>query len=223
MNNGFQRIMDWVKELNKELPENFNEKRKEGENDSQICELIRKDMITEFVAYVTLNNVPPNAEIQLSIYEAKKNKMIMDFSLIKYAEFFGSVRIFNYLRFKVVKLTSSLWPLAIHGHNAEMIHFLEDNHAELKDKSYKQVFYESIKCRHNNNIANYFINNFLQNDEENSQDTLSQSLKYYNFAFLKKEFIGKSSFCNFCKYDYCRAVDNLLKDNIIDVNKKDYL
>ena len=58
-----------VEEINEKLPENFYRKRNEGENDSQICELIRKEMITEFVAYVTRNSISLNAKIQPSIYE----------------------------------------------------------------------------------------------------------------------------------------------------------
>ena len=220
----FPKKEEWVEEIKKELPENFYDKRKEGENDNKICELIRKDLITEFVAHVTINSVSLNATIQPSIYETNsfllKNQDIGGFSLIEYAVFFGSIQIFNYLRHEGVELTSTLWPLAIHGQNSEMIHFLEDNHVELEDESYKQVFYESIKCHHND-IANYFINNFLQNDEENSQDTFKQCLKYYNFVFLKSESISESLFCNLCKYDHCALVDNLLKDKAIDINKKE--
>ena len=233
----------WVEEIKKELTENFYDKRKEGENDNKICELIRKDLITEFVAHVTRNSVSLNAKIQPSIYEtnsfllrkrfslkpkksshfqifSRNDQKDEGFSLIEYAVFFGAIQIFNYLRHEGVELTSTLWPLAIHGQNSEIIHFLEDNHVELEDESYKQVFYEAIKCHHND-IANYFINNFLQNDEENSQDTFNKCLKYYNFAFLKNDFISESSFYNICKYDYCTLVDDLLKDKDIDVNKKD--
>ena len=227
-----------VEELKKELPDNFYDKRKEGENDSQISELIRKDMITEFIAYITRNDISINSKIQPSIYETnsfliknlKKSNQIQlystnnqedgVFSLLEYAVFFGSIQIFNYLRLEGVELTPSLWLLAIHGQNSEIIHFLEDNHVELEDESYKQVFYESIKCHHND-IANYFINNFLQNDEENSQDTFNQSLKYYNFAFLKNDFINKSSFCKLCTYDYCALVNDLLKDKVTDINQKE--
>ena len=35
--------IDWVKGMNKELPDNFYENRKIGENESYICKLIRKD------------------------------------------------------------------------------------------------------------------------------------------------------------------------------------
>ena len=134
--------------------------------------------------------------------------------------FFGLIQIFNHLRFEGVELTPSLWPLAIHGQNAEMIHFLEDNHSKLDDRSCKQVFYESVKCHHNN-IVNYFTNNFMQNVKENSHYTINQCLKYYNFTFLNNEFTGESSFCNLCKYDYCEFVDKLLKDIVLDINKKE--
>ena len=220
---------EWVEEIKKELPENFYERRKEGQNDSQICDLIRNDMIDEFIVHVTRNGVSLNSKIQPSIYETnsfllksqiQNRQEDYEFSLIEYAVFFGSIQIFNHLLLEGVKLTPSLWPLAIHGKNPEMIHFLEDNHVELEDESYKQVFYESIKCHHND-IANYFINNFLQNDEENSENTINQCLKYYNFAFLKSESISESSFCYLCKYDYCALVNKFLKDKIIDINKKE--
>ena len=158
----------WIEFIKKELPEDFYEKRKEGENDSQISELIRKDMVTEFIMYVTQKGVSIRATIKPSIYETnsfllkiqnQNRQDIEGFSLIEYAVFFGSIQIFNYLRFEGAELTPSLWPLAILSKNAEMIHLLEENHVKLEDKSYKQVFYESIKCHHND-ITNYFINNF---------------------------------------------------------------
>lgn len=63
--------------------------------------------------------------------------------------------------------TSSLWLLAIHSKNHEIIHQLEDNHVDptvarnrkslnKKDKAdnYAEFFKESIKCHHKEN-ANY--------------------------------------------------------------------
>ena len=77
------------------MPENFYEKRKQGENDSQICELIRNGMITEFVLHVTRNGVSLNSKIRPSIYETnsfllKKQGSKEDggISLIEYALFF---------------------------------------------------------------------------------------------------------------------------------------
>ena len=221
----------WVEEIKKELPENFYEKRKEGENDSQICELIRNDMITEFIAYVNLNDVWLNSKIQPSIYETnsfllkkqvKTNQKDDGISLIEYAVFFGSIQIFKYLQREGVKLTTSMWllDLAVHGKNAEMIRFLEDNLVELDNLLYNFAFYESIKCHHND-IANYFINNFLQNDEVISQYLIKQCFRYYNFTFLKNKSINEYSFSIMCKYDYCVFVNSLLKDKDIDINKKE--
>ena len=208
-----------AEELNEELPENFYEKRKEGENDNLISEMIRKDMIAEFVAYVTRNEISLDAKIQPSIYETNsfllekqtESNQNQSLTLIEYAAFFGSIKILKYLQYKDVKLTQSLLPLAIHSQNVQMIRFLEENHVELEDKLYKQVFYESIKC-HDNDIANYILSNFLQNDEENSRDVINQSLKYYNFAFLKNESIRKFPFRNLYKYEYYVLFYNFLND-----------
>lgn len=38
----------WINEIKKELPDNFDEKRKEGENDEYICALIRNDSVESF-------------------------------------------------------------------------------------------------------------------------------------------------------------------------------
>ena len=208
-----------AEELNEELPENFYEKRKEGENDNLISEMIRKDMIAEFVAYVTRNEISLDAKIQPSIYETNsfllekqtESNQNQSLTLIEYAAFCGSIKILKYLQYKDVKLTQSLLPLAIHSQNVQMIRFLEENHVELEDKLYKQVFYESIKC-HDNDIANYILSNFLQNDEENSRDVINQSLKYYNFAFLKNESIRKFPFRNLYKYEYYVLFYNFLND-----------
>ena len=110
---------------------------------------------------------------------------------------------------------------AIHSQNEEIIHSLEDKHGEFGVKTYKRFFYESLKCHHND-IANYFLSK-LNEDDKNSQDTINQSLKYYNFKFLKNEFIKESSFFYLCKYDYCTFVDSLLKSQTLDVNKKEIL
>ena len=48
-------------------------------------------------------------------------------TLIEYADFFGSIQIFNYLRKNGAELESSLWIYAVHGQNPEIINFLEEN------------------------------------------------------------------------------------------------
>ena len=228
------RFNIWTKELMKELPENFYELRKKGENESFLCQLIREDLLVDFISHTSRTNISVNTKIKPSIYETnsfliqKENESENGITLIEYAAFFGSIQIFNYLRMREVKLTSSLWLFVIHGRNSELIHLLEENliepilpiskHSKKVEKSYEKCFFESIKCHHND-VANYFLNNYLQIEDENLNETLIQSLKYYNFFFIKKENINESSFCHLCHYDYFLLVDYLLKSVDVDVNQ----
>ena len=212
---------EWIEDIKKELPDDFFKLRRKGENESLICEFIRNDMIKEFVVYINRNGTSLNSTIQSSIYETNSflNKNYNHgIKLIEYAVFFGAIQIFNFLRIEGVELEESLWYLAIHGTNPEIIHLLEDNHVKVH-KKYKQLFHESVKCHHND-IANYFLNNFLKSDDENSQETFNKGLKYYNFAFWKNELINESSFVILCKYDYYSIVTSLMKEKNIDINKK---
>ena len=202
--------------INKELPENFYENRKNGENDSFFCDLIRDDLINEFIMYVNENDFSLNMSIKPSIYETNsfliKSKNI---SLIEYAVFYGSFQIFQYLILEDVKLTQSLWLCSVHGKNANILHFLEDNYVK-EDKTYEQCLKESIKCHHNE-FAIYFKDLFEY--DENSIDSLIHSLKCYNFAFIHDDLINKSSFGALCKYDYGMLVKILLQSKYIDVNE----
>ena len=214
------------KEIEEELPDDFYDQRNKGQNDDELCELIRNDKYEEFRKYIKEHKMTLDDTIQPSIYETNRfliKKMLRKsgLTMIEYAAFFGSIKILNYLRKKKVKSTGPLMLFAIHSQNEEIIHSLEDKHGEFGVKTYKRFFYESLKCHHND-IANYFLSK-LNEDDKNSQDTINQSLKYYNFKFLKNEFIKESSFFYLCKYDYCTFVDSLLKSQTLDVNKKEIL
>ena len=78
--------------------EQFEEKRQEGENESHICSLIRKDLVEEFIAYINRHNISVCSEIKPSIFETNsfliENKSI---TLIQYSAFFGSIQIFRFL------------------------------------------------------------------------------------------------------------------------------
>lgn len=220
---------EWVEEIkNKVLPDDFYEKRKEGENDLRICQLIREDLIKDFIVYINLNNVPVDSTIKQSIYET--NSLLLHKSkvtLIEYAAFFGSLQIFKYLINEGAKLAQSIWIFAIHGNNAEMIHFLEENKIDPpldenvgkeSKNSFLVLLKESIK-NHNNESATYFLNYFCQNDDDSLHDVVIHSLKHYNFAFIQSKHIDKSSFLGLCKYDYYTLVDVLLKDMSFDLNE----
>ena len=121
------------------------------------------------------------------------------------------------------ELTPSLWLETIHGKSAELIHLLESNHVEppviKKEKSYEICAKESIKCHHNE-IADYFLNNYIQNESDNSSWMVIQSLEYYNFAFLEKESINEASFCHLIQFDHYSLIKFLLTSRRVDINSK---
>ena len=203
----------------------FEEKRKNGENDGYISELIRKDMYDKFSEYVNNTNLSPSSMIERSLFETNlfllKEK---ETSLIEYAAFCGSIQTFKYLLLKNAELRPRLWLYAIHGQNSEIIHLLEEKHVEPKDKSFEEILKESIKCHHNE-IANYIIENFLnidvdKNNLENEYDknSLFYCFHYYNFESLPNNFDEFNfAFYYSCDYGYI-TLFNLFLNNKKDIN-----
>ena len=210
---------EFVEEIKKELPANFYELRKKGENNSYLCKLIREDSIQEFSAYITRRNILPDAVIDQSIYET--NPLLLEMQsnptpnvqMIEYAAFFGSIKIINYL-YNKVKLRDFFWINAIHGKNVRLIHLLEDIDIKKIISLAQSCFDESVKS-HYNDIANYFYNNYLvKNNYYDVNETIAQSLKYYNFSFLENEQINEKSFGHFCHYDYFLLAKVSLSRNV---------
>ena len=216
----------WYGMIMKNLPKNFYENRIIGENENIICKMIREDSIKDFVLYMNESGISCNTKIALSIYETnsfllKKTKGV---KLIEYAAFFGSIKIFNFLRKRGDFLEPSLWLYAIHSNNAKLIHILEENqiiprvtvherYQKFEVESYEECLKESIKCHHNE-IADYLLNNYLKD----SSDVLIQGLKYYNFWFIQKECINEKSFYYLCCFDYYFLVEDMLRRGNIDIN-----
>ena len=78
--------------------EKFNAKRKKGENNSYLCNIIRNDLIEEFIIYInkelySLENLVDKSIFETNDFLLKRNQT----SLIQYAAFFGSNQIFKYL------------------------------------------------------------------------------------------------------------------------------
>lgn len=201
---------------------NFEENRKNGENESYICQLIRNDSIEEFDLYLNQTNVSHSARINFSVFETNSFLLNKNPTLIEYAVFFGSIQIFQYLRLNNVELKPSLWLYAIHGRNADLIHLLEESQVKPKDKSYQECLEEAIKCHHNE-IAQYIQDNFL-NDQKIKNDfnksVLGMSFNYLNYSFLPNEFDSNIIFYYFCRYGYVDFVNDLLKNMDLNVNEK---
>ena len=210
--------------IDKNIFDSFEEKRKKGENDSYLCELIRNDSIELFIAYVNRTNYHLSNLIEESIFETNSFLIKNRPNLIEYAAFFGSIQIFQYLYFNKVELESSLWFYAIHGKNAEIIHILETNNVLPPKKSYEKCLKESIKCHHND-LANYIINNLIdKNDFEKniinnfSENINEYSIRYFNFYFFTFDLKNKFIFYYLCEFNYIELVDLYLKFIYIDLN-----
>ena len=212
--------------IDSQIFDNFDEKRKIGENDSYICSLIRSDSVEEFITYITKTNISISSIIQPSIFETNPLIIRKVPTLIEYAAFFGSIQIFQYLKLNKVDVKPSIWLYAIHGRNAELIHLLEEYQIEPEDKTYEKCLKEAIKCHHND-IANYIQNNLLnekaesKNIEENfTKNILSYSFHYYNYPYFPNEFNNKFIFYYTCLYDYFKLLFIILQENQVDINEK---
>ena len=197
----------------------FNERRKIGENDSQICQLIRQDSIDEFIIYVNQTNYFLSSTINCSIFETNGFLLKNKTSLINYAAFHGSIQIFKYLYLNQVPIESSTFLYAIHSQNPIMIHFIEENiDKTLLIKSlYKRAFYESIKCHHNE-IASYLYNN-----KNLEQINYIKCLKKYNFEYSMEMHLDDAMFVYSAKYDFYDIVNFLLLNQDVHINRLETL
>ena len=200
-----------------DMPDDFEEKRNIGENDDYICEVIRKDLIEDFIIYVNKNEYSLNSTIKPSIYETnpfllKKQNTT---TLLEYASFFGSVQIFKYLIGNGAKSTSLLWIYGVHSDNPELISFFDENN--IKPPSYVRCYAESIKCHHIQ-MANYIQSNFMKEGEEKSDIVTKAIFHSFNFDFFQESFSNPSSLYFLVKYDYFYIVENLSKNKNIEVN-----
>ena len=204
-------------EENKELIDSydldkFEEKRKNGENDQFICQLIRNDLVDDFIVYINKTNYSITNPIKTSIFETNpfliKNKN--ETSLIEYSAFYGSIKILKYLFFNNAILSPSLWFYAIHGKNPEIIHFLEENDVIPIDETYRECFYYSVKCFHDE-IANYIQDNLIHYTAIICYDSIFKS---HNYFFFPKDIQNSSqSFFYLCKYNYVFLVQMLMMVN----------
>ncbi|KAK8853002.1 hypothetical protein M9Y10_018000 [Tritrichomonas musculus] len=226
--NWFPRYDNLIKQINEEIPEDFYELRKIGEEDRFICKLIQKDSIKEFIVHVNQTNLPLTTSFEPSIYEtnsflAEKSQI----SLIEYAAFCGSIQIFNFLKTNGVQIEQSLLNYSIHGKNAGIFHFceenikIEDNYCSLlfcENVSCIELFEESIKCHHND-FANYLLSNYAVPEDL----VLDYLIENYNFEFMQSNLINEDSFLLLCKFDYYIFAEFLLKNKNIDINTIKYL
>ena len=79
------------------IDQDFEIKRHQGENDSNICVLIRQDLIKDFVILMNKSKISIEQKIESSLFETNRFLIERNPTLIEYASFFGSIQIFQYL------------------------------------------------------------------------------------------------------------------------------
>ena len=215
-----------LRRIEKEIPSDFEEKRKIGDNDDFIAQLIQNDFIDQFKNYVLQTKIQIKTHrIATSIFETHSYLLKRQPTLLQYAAFFGSIKIFNYLFIHDCQINPSLWLFAIHGQSREIIKILEDNSIIPIDTTFEKCLKESIKCHHFE-MSNFIINEKLMKQIElvnqiNSfnQNINSYSFHYYNFSFLQNNYQNKFLFYYACKYDYFIIAYNLLTQKKVDNNQ----
>lgn len=193
---------------------NYEENRRIGENESYICQLIRQDLLDEFDEYINKSNTSLKSSIKPSIYETNQFLIRKELTLIQYAAFYGSIKIFRYLLLNNVELDKSLWLYAIHSNDAQLIHLLEENIKDVTNNDYKIFYEEAAKCHHNN-IADYFMNNFL----DNQNLYVGQLMKYCNFNLVNDDANISALFCFLYENDILTSAEFLVNQSNANINQ----
>lgn len=227
--NRHMKYNEYLLQSNDEIThEVLDKKRRIGENDNHICELIRNDNINDFITYVKKNNYPINSLVKPSIFETNyflcKNSST---SLIEYATFFGSSQIFKYIYKNGCKITPYLWIYAIHGDDAEIFDILVQNKVEPPDKTYQRCIRELIMCHHNH-LYEYIINNIVNRnyedyenidyDENYDDNIVLYSFKFVNFHFIPKVVPVKFIFFYAIELGYFTLFKYIMSSCQVDLN-----
>ncbi|KAK8876102.1 hypothetical protein M9Y10_006288 [Tritrichomonas musculus] len=200
----------------------FEKNRMIGENDQYICELIRDDLIDDFIIYVNRTNYSLSMPINASIFETNAFLLNNNPTLIEYAAFFGSIQILKYLHLNNVDISPDLFLYIIHGNNNDLVHYIEEKAEKPKKQLIKSILIEIIKC-HEKDYLNYFKDNYYNNEANNEYFFFNKNLQYYNFYNICESEITLKKidlFFSFCKYDYITLFDYLLKNENININQK---
>lgn len=121
-----------IQAIDKEIQEKYESKidiflnfRKEGHSEMTIAKLIRDDDIDKFTVFVSPENFDLNMTIPLSIFESHP-LLQSEPTLIEYACFFGSIKIFKFLWLRELNINKRIFEFAIAGKNFEIIHIIEN-------------------------------------------------------------------------------------------------
>ncbi|KAK8863962.1 hypothetical protein M9Y10_011656 [Tritrichomonas musculus] len=159
---------------------NFKENREARINETPIAKAIRKDEIDEFQNIISLTNMNINSKIEFSLFESCSavNYSGSMPSLLEYASFFGSIKIFKYLLLQNAEITSNIWEYAIHGNNYDIIHLIEGKHIPPHDCIINAIRYYRY------DLFDYFIES---QDIEITKNCINRAILNFNLTVLIDE------------------------------------
>lgn len=206
--------------------ETFERKRREGENDSLICSLIREDSLEDFVRKFCEEKRSPSDEVPPSLFETHPMLIKKKATLIEYSAFFGSRRVLGYLLERksdeggaIEDCDESLWLFAVCSGSEEVIHLLEEHGIAPGDGVYAECLSESVKCHHNG-IARYIASKMEAEGEDGEAGMSENFFSSYNFEFFPQDFADyESAFEQACQYDYVTIVKILLDTGKLDLRE----
>lgn len=195
------------KKQNPMVDKDFYEKRRIGENDQYICEIIRNDNLEKFIEYFKENNIEFWNEIQPSIFETNQFLLQKKINFITYAAFFSSNQIIRFLLTqKGFTLCCSMWDCAVHCNSVELIQLLKEKNFST---SFSNVSMELIRSY--SSMAKFI-------DTPEHKNSFELGLRYYNFNYIDINHINNTFFYQFCLYDYLFLVKILAKADDFNVN-----
>ena len=219
---------DYQEQQNFFFSADINEKyQEEGQNHTQICQIIRSDELQSFISYIEQNNVQLRSNISPSIYETNlflRNHK--ETSLIQYSAFYGSFQIFKYMvENQPDILDETVWEFAFYGENKQIIDNIENHNIPISNKTIRSCIMNSIRS-HQNDTFEKLLNRFLtEKNEEKEKEEINQIITKYDMlksailAFNYKviaEYIEKvkkslyNIFLKGCKSGLHQIVESLL-------------
>lgn len=153
--------------------------RSEGMNESELAIIIRNDDIESFQSYVSKLNINLNSNIPKSKYEISFFLRATT-SIIEYAAFYGSLKIFKFLWMNNVSVSDQLREFAVAGGNYDIVHILE-----LKNIKFDADCLNKAIQYHHNDIVRYINDTF---NIEYTPDSLRECIMSYNIEMFLENF-----------------------------------
>lgn len=128
--------------------------------ENPLLNIIQKDDVEEFITYITIHNIKPDTWLSLSPLDSPKFNYLSGRSLelICHACRAGAMSIVKYLhQTKKQPISEETLNLAIHSCNPELIHYHEDAHINMVQRS---LIPHVITC-FDIDVARYFFENYI--------------------------------------------------------------